>query len=614
MVDLSGVLWRYRPGTRELENLGPERPLSESLYHHDGVLNDVALSPDGRRIACADGIGGRLVFDRVSGKELWKIQGQRGSGVLSSNPIEFSPDGGLVVFPARKTSSEPWNETARLEGRLALDGRELWPAVRCATDVQALAFAPDGRWLAVATPRSLHSMRGVSDEQDVSVLLLDARGRRRAGFRGMNKNCQQLAFRPDGRYLVASGYECPLYVWEVPEDPGSPGQGSPIEPPPGFGLDAIPDLDAEYRRATFRLGGRTGGLGFTDDGDILAVTEGGPPIRRLRGVPGGTKQGEVFVLPPVSAGLTDVHPRPDAYRHHRRIGLLQRLCFDGEELIELHGEEGFAVWSLGASALEVRRQLDADQEGAPTWACGGSVAMTADFRHVDESTGELGEPFFPPWDTQVLGGPQASGFSPGGRLAMVRTFGGALFVRDLRTGAIQERPVPPHESRSVRRYRWGCRAIHACADSAEVLIPTPDGVVLLDCDAPLGPIRRLAAGHDFFSLASAPDGTRVGLSQDHPDAPVRLWVLVEGAERWLDLSPAVDPAGALTVGGGRAAVSVGDAVGLIELADLRIERMIPTPDTKACVALSPSGRRLALAPRDVGAADPRLEVYQLDAP
>ena len=68
----------------------------------------------------------------------------------------------------------------------------------------ALAFAPDGRTLAIA-------------QLDRTILLWDvAAGRRLCELRGHLDQIWALAFSPDGHRLASGGNDMTVHLWDVP--------------------------------------------------------------------------------------------------------------------------------------------------------------------------------------------------------------------------------------------------------------------------------------------------------------------------------------------------------------------------------------------------------------
>ncbi len=99
----------------------------------------VAVSPDGRLVAVATGGHPVAVLDAGSGQVLRNLSG-------CAHKVVFSPDGSALAACGRWGGVELWDvATGALRGRL--DGSE--------TVVRGLAFAPDGRSLAVAGPAGI---------------------------------------------------------------------------------------------------------------------------------------------------------------------------------------------------------------------------------------------------------------------------------------------------------------------------------------------------------------------------------------------------------------------------------------------------------------------------
>ena len=111
---------------------------------------EVALAPDGRRVAVAIGSGwrgkpvGLLVPDGEASLGVWDVaRGRRSLDLLGPkggiNRITFSPDGRRIAAAGSDRAVQLWDaETGRLVATLPFDAKS----------IDALAFSPDGRRLA----------------------------------------------------------------------------------------------------------------------------------------------------------------------------------------------------------------------------------------------------------------------------------------------------------------------------------------------------------------------------------------------------------------------------------------------------------------------------------
>jgi WD40 repeat protein len=143
-------------------------------------INDVAFSPDSRRVVVGSDEGAIRVWDIASARKLGDVT-VRGEGRALAPSV--SPDGRLVagswpegrkvrVFPA--TGGEPW--------AIRVDG------------VTATEFSPDGRRLALA------SAYGV-------VFVVDVRSHRMVLTFGDTDAASDLAWSPDGQRIAVAGSE-----------------------------------------------------------------------------------------------------------------------------------------------------------------------------------------------------------------------------------------------------------------------------------------------------------------------------------------------------------------------------------------------------------------------
>jgi WD40 repeat protein len=164
-----------------------------------GIRDRAAVSPDGRRLACAEGLSVIHVFD-AAGRELWSRPVP--DEIISQ--ILFAPDGGVVyavggqkqdaLDPPPREMLRAWAADTRSELAAAV-GRPRGKLIRA-------AVRPDGRLLAVGT--------------DATVTLWDAEAMTaRVSFPAHNRAIESLAFSADGSRLATASRDLTAKVWDV---------------------------------------------------------------------------------------------------------------------------------------------------------------------------------------------------------------------------------------------------------------------------------------------------------------------------------------------------------------------------------------------------------------
>ncbi len=108
------------------------------LWQHDHEVEDVAFSPDGRRIVTASKDGTARLWDVATGEAV-ALPLRHGGTVLKA---AFSPDGRFVVTACFDGTARVW------EGS---NGQPVTPALVHQGSVADASFSPDGRWVATAS-------------------------------------------------------------------------------------------------------------------------------------------------------------------------------------------------------------------------------------------------------------------------------------------------------------------------------------------------------------------------------------------------------------------------------------------------------------------------------
>ena len=285
------------------------RPLAEPRPHK---LLCLAASPDGRTLTAGSTDGAIHLWDVLTGelRGVWW-------DVAPGEPPQAK------ATPAQSVGS------AAYPGPLQRSG------------INALAFSPDGRWLASATDQGLIHLRRAETGQVASVLEAHA------------GPVLAMAFGPDGRALVSCGADRQAVVWDVISGQAtarfyaheSSVQAVAISPDGQVVATGSADgavvlwqrLTAETLGSLAGVRGTVNGLAFRPDGSQLAAAcAGGPLVWDVA-------SGEV------------VAARTEGAEARRQLDYAVAYTPDGQHLIAC-GEEA-AVRILAAGTLELVRSF-----------------------------------------------------------------------------------------------------------------------------------------------------------------------------------------------------------------------------------------------------------------
>lgn len=505
---------------------------------HDGDVNLVAFSPDGRLLATSGDDGIVRLWDTRTGERRRSFDG------LAPNVwgVSFSADGSLLAASSWADSRVRIWEVG--SGRLARQVEV--PALALTT-----SFSPDGKRIAVASFEA------------GGVVLDVASGRRLMTLRGQ-RGVRDVDWSPDGRWIATSSADATVRIWDagsgrsrftlaghrsevVAADWSSDSRR--LATGSNDGTAKVWDINAAGAREALSIAAqeRGGGLwvAFSPDGDRLMTGDQGITSTRVWDVSG--KGGQEWAnLPGVDGDLGGV-----AFSH------------DGSLVAAARGDGSIALWEAEtgrrARTVDAGREralaLDVSRDGWIVATTGSGPARTWDAtgrERFEMSAGEGGADVAWSPDGSVLAAADHDGVlwiaDRRGRLVAVLAQGpgyrltGVSFSGDGRRVAVSRVSLarPGAEADNVAIWDWEReRVVQTLPTAADAVAMSPDGTRVATA-APFGPVQlwdarsgrsvRRLAGHTgaVNDVAFSAGGSRLATAS--ADGTVRLWDAATGRQ------------------------------------------------------------------------------------
>ena len=515
-------------GTARVWDASTGSPLGVPMRHRHGVLS-VAFSPNGARIATASSDRTARLWDAATGKAL--------SGPMTHNGevscVAFSPDGGRIATASDDGTARLWDAAA---------GKPLGVPMTHGAQVNSVAFSPDGTRIATA---SFDGTARVWDASTGSPLGVPMRH---------PSQVWSLAFSPDGTRLATRCYDHAARLWDV-------ATGRPVGEPMKHGAEVStvvfsPDgtwIATASNDGTARLWDAVSGkpLGvpmvhenlvwsatFSPDGTRIATGSFDGTARVWEAAPGellrvtGKHDGAIRFMafsPDGTRIATASYDRtarvwdsaagepPSLPIRHLAQVVSVAFSPDGTRIATASQDNTARVWDAATSKPLGMPMPHDGKVSSVAFSPDGTRIATASkdktARLWDAATGKpLGAPMM--HDDEV----RSATFSPDGARIATASFDGTARLWDAATGSPLGLPMK-HHGRVF--------SVVFSPDGARVVTGSMENKARL-WDAATGkPLGEPMTHHDSVSaVAFSPDGTRIATGSG--DGTVRLWDAATG--------------------------------------------------------------------------------------
>ena len=161
---------------------------------HRGQINSIAFSPDGELLASGSDDWTFRLWDVKAGAHIATLEHITGRTRSQVKKVAFSHNGQLLATAGQHVKL--WDVSTQTEIAMLQHSNYVW----------ALAFSPDGHFLAAGDQAGSVKIWDVQERQVVSAL------------EGDSRYVSAVAFSPDGRTLASAGYDGQIKLWETVSD------------------------------------------------------------------------------------------------------------------------------------------------------------------------------------------------------------------------------------------------------------------------------------------------------------------------------------------------------------------------------------------------------------
>jgi len=530
-----------------------------------GVLCvDLAFSPDGKQLACAEMVDRVVIWDVATGAEIGRL-GYRREGTRA---INYATDGSVIASLSIRGYVQVWD---------AVERRELARVEAHTGAAQAARLSPDGKKIVIG------------DSTGAATLVDWRTGAELARVERVCERVNDFSFSPDAEQVLVVCADKTTIAWR-------PGQASQLEKitAPGtkatiaafsrngklilfLGEDgALVAVDSETRAERWRAKVHReefNTLDFSVDGRLIATTGMDGTVALLDAADGSRRA--VFRV--ASSGWSSCALSPDSQ-------LLASASALGELRI-WHLPTGRTIRRFGGVPL-LPEAVGLSANGATLY----SVDMFGAIYSWDVETG-IGEPRYRiPGIMPANEGMSLAVFADPERLA-IGTWGGDIHLVDLRQGV---------SSRILVGHRAPVFNLTVARDQRTLFSASEDGSVR-EWDVETGVQRRIIAQFKpgFYGLALSPDEKL--LVATGADRAIRIWSMPD-AKQVAALESAAQGRDKATFDASGESLAVATRSGSIEIWDTAswtLRNSLPAHRTMISgLAFSPDGRRLGTTSYD----------------